>query len=115
MPFNHCEAGGSVFSLFLFGMEVTTELVQKLAELARLQFTAEETALVKNDLQRMIAFVEKLQEVDTRDTSPLLQMGKAMNVLREDETGNQLPREAAMANAPDAADGYFRVPKVIKK
>ena len=66
-------------------MEVTTELIDNLANLARLHLREEEKAGIKNDLQRMIAFVEKLQEVDTTGIEPLLHMTDAMNVYREDE------------------------------
>ncbi len=63
-------------------MEVTVELIDKLANLARLQFDAAEKASIKNDLQRMISFVEKLKEVDTTGTAPLLHMTEAIDVYR---------------------------------
>jgi aspartyl-tRNA(Asn)/glutamyl-tRNA(Gln) amidotransferase subunit C len=102
-------------SLFLFYMEVTGELIDKLADLARLQFKDEEKAGIKNDLQRMIAFVEKLREVDVSGTEPLLHMTDAMNVYREDQVKGSMQKETALANAPSAGSDYFKVPKVIKK
>ena len=57
-------------SLFLLDMEVTPGLINNLANLARLQFSEEEKAAIRIDLQRMIAFVEKLQAVDTTGTAP---------------------------------------------
>jgi aspartyl-tRNA(Asn)/glutamyl-tRNA(Gln) amidotransferase subunit C len=96
-------------------MEVTTELIDNLANLARLQFSDNEKEGIKNDLQRMIAFVEKLQEVDTTGTEPLLHMTDAMNVYREDEIHGSMQKETALANAPSANKDYFKVPTVIKK
>lgn len=96
-------------------MEVTGELIDNLASLARLQFSEAEKAAVKNDLQRMIAFVEKLQEVDTAGIEPLLHMTEAMNIYREDEVKGSMQKETALANAPAASPDYFKVPKVIKK
>jgi aspartyl-tRNA(Asn)/glutamyl-tRNA(Gln) amidotransferase subunit C len=96
-------------------MEVTRELIDNLANLARLQFKEEEKTELTNDLQRMIAFVEKLQEVDTTGTEPLLHMTDAMNMYREDEVKGSMQKETALANAPSANSDYFKVPKVIKK
>jgi aspartyl-tRNA(Asn)/glutamyl-tRNA(Gln) amidotransferase subunit C len=96
-------------------MEVTTGLIKNLANLARLQFNEEETATVKTDLQRMIAFVEKLQEVDTTGTAPLLHMTDTIDAYRQDEVKGSMSKATALANAPDASQDYFNVPKVIKK
>ncbi len=96
-------------------MEVTTELINNLANLARLQFNDQEKEGIKKDLQRMIAFVEKLKEVDTSGTEPLLHMTDAINVYREDEVKGSMKKSAALANAPSADNDYFKVPKVIKK
>jgi aspartyl-tRNA(Asn)/glutamyl-tRNA(Gln) amidotransferase subunit C len=96
-------------------MEVNTALVDNLANLARLTFSEAEKEQIVGDLQRMIAFVEKLKEVDTKDTEPLLHMTDAMNVYREDQVKGSMRKQDALANAPSADDNYFNVPKVIKK
>jgi aspartyl-tRNA(Asn)/glutamyl-tRNA(Gln) amidotransferase subunit C len=96
-------------------MEVNNELIDNLSNLARLQFTDQEKLAVKNDLQRMISFVEKLKEVDTRNTEPLLHMGQALNVFREDEVKGSMDKAVALQNAPGADKDYLKVPKVIKK
>jgi aspartyl-tRNA(Asn)/glutamyl-tRNA(Gln) amidotransferase subunit C len=96
-------------------MEVNDKLIDNLANLARLKFNEQEKKEIKNDLQRMIAFVEKLQEVDTSGTEPLLHMTEAMNVYREDEVKHSMSKQQALTNAPSADDNYFKVPKVIKK
>ena len=96
-------------------MEVTDALVNKLAHLARLEFDASEKEGIKNDLQRMISFVEKLDELDLSDTEPLLHMSENVNVLRDDEIKGSVSREEALKNAPDHDEQFFKVPKVIKK
>ena len=96
-------------------MEVNDALIDKLANLARLSFNEQEKAEIRGDLQRMIAFVEKLKEVDTSHTEPLLHMSDAMNVYREDAVRGSMNKQEALANAPAGDDNYFKVPKVIKK
>jgi aspartyl-tRNA(Asn)/glutamyl-tRNA(Gln) amidotransferase subunit C len=96
-------------------MEVNEKLVQQLAELARLEFSTQETTEIKGDLQRMITFVEKLNELDTTNVKPLLHMTADGNVLREDKVVPSITREEGLQNAPAANDQYFKVPKVIKK
>lgn len=96
-------------------MEVTEQMIQHLANLSRLSFTDEETKAFKNDLQGMIAFVEKLQEVDTTGVEPLQHMGDAVNVLREDVIKGSIDRTEALKNSPVKDDTFFKVPKVIKK
>ena len=96
-------------------MEVTEQMIQHLANLSRLSFTEEETKSFKDDLQGMIAFVEKLQEVDTTGVEPVQHMGDAVNILREDELKGSISRQEALLNSPVKDDAFFKVPKVIKK
>ncbi|MBL7722800.1 MAG: Asp-tRNA(Asn)/Glu-tRNA(Gln) amidotransferase subunit GatC [Chitinophagaceae bacterium] len=96
-------------------MEVNDQLVEKLAHLSRLQFNESEKAEIKNDLQRMIGFVEKLNELNLDGVEPLMHMSEEMNVLREDEIKGSVSREEALKNAPLHDDQFFKVPKVIKK
>jgi aspartyl-tRNA(Asn)/glutamyl-tRNA(Gln) amidotransferase subunit C len=96
-------------------MEVNDALVEKLANLARLQFNAEEKEGIKNDLQRMIQFVEKLNEVDTAGVEPLLHMSEQVNVLREDDVQGSISTTEGLKNAPVHDEQFFKVPKVIKK
>jgi aspartyl-tRNA(Asn)/glutamyl-tRNA(Gln) amidotransferase subunit C len=94
-------------------MKVDDALIENLAHLARLQFSEEEKAGLRNDLQSMIAFVEKLNEVNTEGVQPLLHMGSAVNVFRDDEIKGSVTREDALLNAPVADNAFFKVPKVI--
>lgn len=96
-------------------MEVTEQLVDKLANLAQLQFEQEEKNEIKKDLQSMIAFVEKLQELNTTGIEPLQHMGNNTNVLREDVLKGTISREEALQNAPIKDEQFFKVPKMIKK
>jgi aspartyl-tRNA(Asn)/glutamyl-tRNA(Gln) amidotransferase subunit C len=96
-------------------MEVTDALVDKLAHLARLQFNDDEKKEIKSDLQKMIGFVEKLNELDLYHVTPLLHISPEVNVLREDEIKGSVSQEAAMQNASRHDGRFFKVPKVIKK
>jgi aspartyl-tRNA(Asn)/glutamyl-tRNA(Gln) amidotransferase subunit C len=95
-------------------MEVTDAMVDKLAHLSRLQFNETEKAEIKKDLQQMIGFVEKLNELNLDDVKPMLFMSEEVNVLREDEIKGSVSREDALKNAPLHNEQFFKVPKVIK-
>ena len=103
------------FCLNTPAMEVNDALLDKLADLARLYIEPAEREGLKKDLQRMISFVEKLQELDTSGTEPLLQMSGSVNVLRDDVVQGSVSRAEALKNAPDTDGVFFKVPKVIKK
>ena len=96
-------------------MEVTDAMVDKLANLARLRFDATAKIAIKNDLQRMIQFVEKLNELDTKGVEPLLHLSDQVNILREDEVKNSISKAEALKNAAVQDGHFFKVPKVIKK
>ena len=96
-------------------MEVNDALVEKLANLSRLKFDDAQKESIKNDLQNMIQFVEKLNELDTTGVEPLLHMSDNVNVLREDEVKGSIDRTDGLKNAPVQDGVFFKVPKVIKK
>lgn len=96
-------------------MEVNDELVDKLAHLARLSIKPMEKDAIKNDLQKMISFIDTLNEIDTTGVEPLLFMTDEVNVLREDEVKGSVTREEGLLNAPAKDDQFFKVPKVIRK
>ena len=96
-------------------MEVNEALVDKLANLARLKFDASAKEEIRHDLQKMIKFVEKLNELDTTGVEPLLHMSSNINVLRTDEVSGSISRETGLQNAPIHDEQFFKVPKVIKK
>ena len=90
-------------------------MVEKLAHLSRLQFNEAEKKEIKNDLQRMIGFVEKLNELNLDAVEPMLFMSDEVNVLRDDEIKGSITREEALKNAPFHDGQFFKVPKVINK
>lgn len=96
-------------------MEVNDKLVDELANLSRLQFNPAEKIDIKKDLEKMIRFVEKLNELDTTGVEPLLHMSANLNILRADEVKGSVSREEALKNAPDQDGRFFKVPKVIAK
>ena len=96
-------------------MKVNDELVDKLSNLARLEFNAQEKEDIKKDLEQMIGFIDKLNERDTTGVEPLLHMSENVNVLREDEVEGSISRDEAFKNAPLHDEQFFKVPKVIKK
>lgn len=96
-------------------MEITDELLDKMARLARLELKGEERAQIKADFQKMLNFVEKLQEVDTTGIEPLFHMTEEVNHLREDKPSLPLSKEEALKNAPESDGTYFLVPKFVDK
>ena len=96
-------------------MEVNDAMIENLASLARLHFNEEEKKEIKSDLQRMIAFIDKLNELNTEGVEPVLHMSDEINVFREDEIEGSISREEGLKNAPETDGVFFKVPKVIKK
>ena len=96
-------------------MIVNDALIDQLAELARLTFNPVEKEEIKEDLQKMISFIDKLNELDTTGVEPLLFMTDEVNVLREDEVRGSITREQGLLNAPAKNNEFVLVPKVIKK
>ena len=96
-------------------MQVDDALIQKLARLSQLQFSEAEKEEIKGDLDKMIGFIGKLQELDTTGVAPLMHMTDEVNVLRPDANSGMLTREEALLNAPQHDGTYFKVPRVIKK
>ena len=86
--------------------------ISRLAELAKLEFDDAQTTEIAKDLGRMLAFVEKLNELDTKGVEPLIYMSD--EVLRDDESKTDITREEALSNAPKRDSDYFKVPKVLE-
>ena len=95
-------------------MEVNDAIVDKVAHLARLKFDDSEKASIKKDLQNMIAFADKLNELNLDGVEPMIHMSDEVNVLRNDVVQGSVSREDALKNAPEHDDKFFKVPKVIK-
>ena len=93
--------------------KIDIKTVQEVAHLARLEFTEEGKADILNDMNRMLAFVDKLNEMDTDGVETLIYMTDEKNVMREDESKDTLTQKEALKNAPKKDSDYFKVPKVI--
>jgi aspartyl-tRNA(Asn)/glutamyl-tRNA(Gln) amidotransferase subunit C len=91
---------------------VTVETVDHVARLAHLSLTTEERETFARQLDEILAYAESIQALDTRDVEPMSH-ALTSEVLRDDAPAPELPREQALAAAPDADRGLFRVPKVI--
>ena len=94
-------------------MALTREEVLHVAELARLSLSPGEIELFTGQLNEILAYVEKLQELDTRGVAPLAHVIPLGNVFREDQVLESLPLDAALENAPAREDGNFLVPRII--
>jgi aspartyl-tRNA(Asn)/glutamyl-tRNA(Gln) amidotransferase subunit C len=96
-------------------MAITREEVAHIAKLARLELSEEELGRLGQDLTRISAYVDQLAEVreSATDIAPALPLIPNAVALREDVVQPSLPRDVVLSGAPDADDGYFKVPKVI--
>ena len=96
-------------------MKVDVATVRRLAELSKLSFSENEENDMVDGLNEMIAFVDKLKELETAGVEPLVFMTNETNVLREDVIEAPITQAEALKNAPSKDMYYFRVPKVIKQ
>ena len=96
-------------------MDVNDTLIEKLAHLSRLEFGEAEKREIKNDLEKMIGFIDKLNELDTTGVARLLHMSENVNILRKDEVNGEIDKEDVFRNAPLHDNDFFKVPKVINK
>ena len=93
--------------------KIDIKTVDEIAHLARLEFNPEAKAEILNDMNRMLAFVDKLNELNTDSVEPLIYMTEEKNVLRNDEVKQSITQSEALKNAPKKDSDYFKVPKVI--
>jgi aspartyl-tRNA(Asn)/glutamyl-tRNA(Gln) amidotransferase subunit C len=97
-------------------MKIDERTLERIAELARLDLgDASARAAMMNDMQRVIDFVEKLNQVDTTGVEPLIFMTEEENVLREDVAKLEITKQEALMNAPVKDSDYFKVPRVVDK
>ena len=99
-------------------MKISEQEVRYVADLAHLKLSEEETARFARDLSEILTHVEKLNELDTSGVAPMTQVLYDAGVtatLREDEERPPIGPDVALANAPAAGAGYFKVPRVIDR
>ena len=96
-------------------MKINTDTVDKIAHLARLEFENEAKEQIVKDMNNMLTFIDKLNELDTDNIAPLIYMSEEVNVLREDEVKQEITQQEALKNAPKHDSDYFKVPRMIEK
>lgn len=96
-------------------MKIERDTVLKMAHLARLEIDEQEVGLISTDLERILGFMEKLNELDTENVEPLIYMTDAINVTRKDQVTHEISHEDALRNAPQRDSDYFRIAKVIEQ
>lgn len=95
-------------------MKITNEEVRHVAILARLDLTPDEQERLTGQLDRILEYVDKLNELDTDGVEPLSHAVDVVNVLRPDRVVNQPQTEALLRNAPAREDDFLSVPKIIE-
>ncbi len=95
-------------------MKITTEDVAHVARLARLELTPEETGIFTGQMDAILAYVEKLKELDTEGIIPTSHAVPLENAFRDDVARPGIGVSAALANAPHRAGSFYLVPKVIE-
>lgn len=96
-------------------MKISNEIIDHIAHLSRLEFEGDKKEAIRGDLERIITFMDKLQEVDTENVEPLIFMSKEVNRLRDDVPEVTITHEEALRNAPKKDSDYFRIQKVLDK
>ena len=96
-------------------MEVNNKLIRDIAKLSKLEFNKSSNDKMKKDLKKILAFVDKLNEIDTENIEPLIYLSEEKNILRPDHISKPLTQEQALENAPNKDSDYFKVPTVLKK
>jgi len=95
-------------------MRLTGKEVQQIAMLARLRLTAEEEKCLTEQLDNILQYMEKLNQLDTSGIEPFGHSAETINPMREDIVTNQAHAEALLANAPAKENTFFQVPKIIE-
>ncbi len=95
--------------------KINEELIDQLSHLARLELNIQEKQKIINDLNRILEYIDQLNELDTSKVEPLIYLSPNQNVMREDIVKEELKKENALLNAPKKDSDYIKVPKVINQ
>jgi len=95
------------------GTKIDDKVMENVEILAKLELTAKEREKAKIEMEKILTYVEKLGELDTDDTEPLVHILPQVNVFREDCVTNGDGQEAALTNAPRSKNGQYQVPKTV--
>lgn len=94
-------------------MPITIQEVEKIMRLAKLEFQPDEKVKLRAELEQIVHYVQKLEEIDTEEM-PVTQQSLHENVFREVVVDSGLTQDEALHNAPKRSQGFFSVPKVIR-
>ena len=95
-------------------MSIDNSTVKKVAKLARIKVDVKEEENLKNELNNILEWVDKLQKVDTKNTDPMLSVSNEPMPMREDIVTSKLDNKQILSNAPEKKAGFFVVPKVVE-
>ena len=95
-------------------MKISREEVQRVALLARLQFSPQEEDILTGQLDKILQYMEKLNQLDTASVEPLAHVVDIVNAFREDRVVNQPSPDTLLANAPARERDFLKVPKIIE-
>lgn len=95
-------------------MKLTIDDVRRVAKLARIEFSDDELGKFTAQLDSIIGYIEKMNELDTSGTQPTSHIVDVKNVMRDDIAKESLPRDESLKNAPCREKGFFKVPKIIE-
>ena len=96
-------------------MKIDKKTVDKIAKLSKLEFNEEEGRLILNDMNKMLDFIDQLNELNTEGVEPLVHMNEELNKLRKDINYSNTTQEEALKNSPVKDSTYFKLPKVLDK
>ncbi len=95
--------------------KIDEKLINHLAHLSRLELSSSEKEGLIKDLNRILHYIDQLNQLDTSNAEPLVYMSPNQNILRNDEINETLKKEDALSNAPKKDSDYIRVPKIINQ
>ena len=96
-------------------MKIDENMIDKIAKLSMLEFDANKKYAIINDMNKMLEFVGKLNQINTDDVEPLIHISNEKNILRKDSSNTYISQKQALKNAPMKDSTYFKIPKVLDK
>ncbi|MCX7746749.1 MAG: Asp-tRNA(Asn)/Glu-tRNA(Gln) amidotransferase subunit GatC [Clostridia bacterium] len=95
-------------------MKINKEMIEHVANLARLNLTEGEKEKLTKEMENILSYVDKLNELDTSNVNPTAHVMPIKNVFREDQVQKSFDRDKILMNAPSKEEGCFKVPKVVE-
>ena len=96
-------------------MNIDLNTVERVAALAKLEFSSDEKIRIQEDLNKIVVYFDKLNEVNTEGIEPLVFISEEINVFRDDIPKLEISKTEALKNAPQKNSDYFKVPKVLER